>query len=65
MKNFSFIFSVVAFVVTAYFLATDFPALNTSEGIIYLSIIVVLLLICITGIIINRPEIPRRRYSMR
>lgn len=65
MRNFSFIFSLVAFVVTVYFLATDFPSLDSGEGIIYLSIVVVLLLICITGVIINRPGPARRRYSMR
>ncbi|MGV3459167.1 MAG: hypothetical protein ACO1N9_01805 [Flavobacterium sp.] len=65
MRNFSFIFSLATFVVTIYFLATDFPALDSSEGIIYLSIVVVLLLICITGVIINRPVLARRRYSMR
>lgn len=66
MRNFSFIFSTVAFFVTVYFLATDFPSLDSSEGIIYLSIIIVLLLICLTGIVINRPELPKRkRYSMR
>lgn len=65
MRNFSFIFSLAAFIATVYFLISDFPLLDTSEGVIYLSIIIVLLLICITGIIINRPALPRRRYSKR
>jgi len=65
MRNFSFIFSLSAFIVTMYFLITDFPALDSSEGIIYLSMVIVLLLICITGVIINRPAPPRRPYSMR
>jgi hypothetical protein len=55
MKNFSFIFSLLAFLVTMYFLVIDFPALDNSEGIIYFSMVIVLLLICITGVIINRP----------
>lgn len=70
MKIFSFIFSLAAFVVTAYFLFSDFPSLSTTEGIIYFSMVVVLLLICITGIISNRPTFTRthykgRRYSIR
>ena len=57
MKLFSLIVSVVTFMVTLFFLFSDFPDTSTFNGIIYLGLMLILLLICITGIIINKPII--------
>lgn len=57
MRTFSFICSIMAFTATLFYLVTDFPSLENLNGIIYLSMLAVLLLICITGIIINWPHI--------
>lgn len=60
MRGFSFITSIAGFCITLLFLIADFPALDEFGGIVYLSLFVVLLLICITGIISNRPG---RKYT--
>ncbi|MCO6149255.1 hypothetical protein [Flavobacterium sp. NRK1] len=57
MKTFGFITSVIAFFVSLFFAIIDFPDLSNSNGIIYLSIQFILILICITGIIINMPSL--------
>lgn len=65
MKVFSFISSVIAFGTTLFFLITDFPHLDTFNGIIYFSLMVILLLICVTGIVVNMPHAkPRKRYKI-
>ena len=60
MKTFSFIASILAFAATLYFMVTDFPELTDLDGIIYFSLLAILLLICATGIIINWPHISGR-----
>ena len=59
MKTFSFIISVIAFLVSLSFTVLDFPDLSNLNGIIYFSIQFILILICITGIIINRPSLSK------
>jgi len=65
MKIFSLLVSVIAFVSTLFFLVTAFPDVTTFNGTIYLLLLVVLLLICITGIIINKPVFAGRRRRHR
>jgi len=55
MKMFCFITSVVASIFSILYLIIDFPNFNGIEDIIYFCIQFILVLICITGIIINMP----------
>ncbi|KGO88565.1 hypothetical protein Q765_01260 [Flavobacterium rivuli WB 3.3-2 = DSM 21788] len=66
MKLFSFIVSVVMFITTLFFFISDFPDITTFNGTVYLLLLVVLLLICLTGIIINKPVFVKhkRKYKM-
>ncbi|KGO94826.1 hypothetical protein Q766_01545 [Flavobacterium subsaxonicum WB 4.1-42 = DSM 21790] len=59
MKFFSLILSVITFTTTLYFLISQFPDLETFDGFLYFVLLLLLMLICITGIIINRPVITR------
>jgi hypothetical protein len=66
MKIFSFISSIIAFALTLFFLITDFPDINTFNGFLYFSLFLILMVICITGILYNRPVIQRihRRFRV-
>ncbi|MXN89759.1 hypothetical protein GR160_00830 [Flavobacterium sp. Sd200] len=64
MKIFSLIVSVATFMVTFYFLVSDFPDITTFDGSIYLGLMIILLLICITGIIINKPVVAKARRKI-
>lgn len=55
MRIFSLITSVIALLLSLYYMITDFPNLDSFEGLIYFCILFILILICITGIIINIP----------
>ncbi len=55
MKIFSFIISAVMLLAALVFIIIDFPDLSTTNGIIYFFILLILILICITGLIINVP----------
>ncbi|WP_297332316.1 hypothetical protein [Flavobacterium sp.] len=63
MKNFNIILSAITFIAATVLLIADFPNLTTFNGIIFFSLIIVLLLICITGLIINLPSISFRRRN--
>ena len=52
---FNFIASVVVFVATLFYLILDFPNLDSFNGVIYFLLMIILLVICITGIIFNSP----------
>lgn len=65
MKVFSLVLSVITSTITLFFLITDFPDISTFNGIIYFSLLIVLLLICITGIIVNFPIISRVHHKFR
>lgn len=66
MRIFSFISSLITLVFTVFFLVTEFPMLDTLNGIIYLLLMLILLFICITGIIINMPlsARPQKRFRI-
>jgi ABC-type transport system involved in multi-copper enzyme maturation permease subunit len=53
MRVFSFISSVIAFVITTFYLFVDFPDTGNLNGIIYFSLMIILLLICVMGIAFN------------
>lgn len=57
MKKFNMITSVVVLLLSSCYMITNFPDLDTFEGFIYFSILLVLILICITGIVINIPAL--------
>lgn len=59
MRIFNFIASVVAFVAALFYLILDFPNLDNFNGVIYFLLMIILLVICITGIIFNAPVIPK------
>lgn len=60
MRILSLILSTIAFFSTALYAVVDFPDLSTANGILYFSMLITLLLICITGIILNIPLGKRR-----
>lgn len=64
MKLFSLTVSIVTFAVTFFFLVSDFPDIATFDGSIYLVLMLILLLICITGIIINKPVIAKSKRKI-
>jgi len=55
MKIFGFITSVVVLLISLYDIITDFPNLDDFEGFVYFCIVFILILICITGMLINLP----------
>ncbi|MBE98989.1 MAG: hypothetical protein CMP77_03305 [Flavobacterium sp.] len=61
MKTFNIILSAFTLLATTILLIVDFPNLKTFNGIIYFSLLVVLLLVCVTGIIINTPRLTFKR----
>jgi hypothetical protein len=65
MRIFSLILSLTSFVITLYFLVTDFPDIATLNGVIYLGIMLILLMVCIMGVIINWPLISRIHNRFR
>lgn len=65
MKILSLILSTVTFIATLCFLIFYFPDVSTFNGFIYFVMMLILLLICVTGIIINKPEINRVHNRFR
>lgn len=65
MKVFSLILSIITFITTLYFLITDFPKINEANDVIYICLLIILLIICLTGIIINKPIFNRERRKMK
>lgn len=65
MRVFNFIASVVAFIATLFYLILDFPNLDSFNGVIYFLLMIILLVICITGIIFNSPVFPKSIKRMK
>ena len=65
MRIFSFIISVLALLVSLCYLILDFPNFDDANGVLYFSIFLILMLICITGIIINSPTLVRSHTHKR
>ena len=53
MKLFSLILSVLAFFVALFFLVVKIPDINCLNDIIYVSLLILLMLICLVGVAIN------------
>ena len=57
--------SVVVFVASGYFFVTDFRESTELNYLIYMSLLVILMLICVVGVMINLPMIIRHRRKMK
>ena len=55
MKSLSLIISSIALLVAGYFFAVDFKFSTESNYLIYMSMLLILMFICIIGIVINLP----------
>jgi len=65
MKAFALIISTLAFLVSGYVLFTDVQLSNGLNEYIYMSLLLILMLICIVGILINVPLIMEERRKMK
>ncbi|RZJ28633.1 MAG: hypothetical protein EOO48_09375 [Flavobacterium sp.] len=65
MKALSLIVSLAVFLVAGYYFVSDFSFSAESNHLIYMSLLVVLMMICIIGILINMPIIHRERRKMK
>ncbi|MNJ95120.1 hypothetical protein D3C87_128260 [compost metagenome] len=65
MRKFSLIMSLAAFATALFYLILDFPSLDNFGGIVYFLLMIVLLLICVTGIIINMPLLPSLKIKRK
>ncbi len=65
MKTFSLIISLAVFMISGYFLIADFRITDEANHLIYMSLLLVLMLICVIGILINMPLILREKRRMR
>jgi membrane-bound acyltransferase YfiQ involved in biofilm formation len=65
MKTFALVISLIVFMVSAYFFLTDFSLSTDSNHLIYMSLLLVLMLVCIVGILINIPLIMQEKKRVR
>ncbi|WP_026978247.1 hypothetical protein [Flavobacterium tegetincola] len=65
MKIVSLILSIVVFFGAGFFLINDFQASTELNYLLYMSILVVLMLICIVGVLINYPLLIQQRKKVR
>ena len=65
MKALSLIVSVAVFMVAGYYFVSDFSFSAESNHLIYMSLLLVLMLICVIGVLINMPIIHRERRKMK
>ena len=65
MKAFALIISTLAFLVSGYVLFTDVQLSNGLNEYIYMSLLLILMLICIVGILINVPLIMEEKRKMK
>jgi membrane protein DedA with SNARE-associated domain len=63
MKLFSLILSVIMFFVALYFFVMKIPYVDSLDEVIYISLLITLMAICITGVIINWEFFRRRRKN--
>jgi len=65
MKILSLTLSLVVFTASGYFFVTDLRPATETNYLIYMSLLVILMLICIVGVLINLPMIIRERRRMK
>ena len=65
MKTLSLILSIAVFFTAGYFFVVDFTNSTETNYLIYMALLVILMLICIVGVMINLPLIIRQRRQMK
>lgn len=63
MKLFSLLLSVTVFFISLYFFVLKIPFIDSLNDVIYVSLLVVLMAICILGVIINWEFFRRRKKN--
>ena len=64
MKIFSLILSLIVFGVAGYFFVADFTPSTELNYLIYMSLLVILMLICVVGVMLNLPVILKQRRKV-
>ena len=65
MKTLSLILSIAVFFTAGYFFVVDFTTSTEMNYLIYMALLVILMLICVVGVMINLPMILRERRKMK
>lgn len=65
MKTLSLILSIAVFFTAGYFFVVDFTKSTETNYLIYMALLVILMMICIVGVMINLPMILRHRRQMK
>jgi len=65
MKILSLLLSLVVFTTAGYFFVIDFRESTELNYLIYMSLLVILMLICVVGVMINLPLIIAHRRKVR
>lgn len=65
MKSLSLIISSIVLIIAGYYFVVDFRYSTESNYIIYMSMLVILMFICILGIVINLPMLRMGRRKVR
>jgi len=63
MKLFSLILSVTVFFISLYFFVLKLSYINNFNDVIYISLLVTLMAICVTGVIINWEFFTKKRKA--
>jgi membrane protein DedA with SNARE-associated domain len=65
MKLLSLLVSIVVFFAAGYFLITDFQFSADLNNVLYMSILIVLMLICLVTILFNYPVLMQHRKKIK
>ena len=65
MKTISLIISLTVFMISGYFLVADFRITSEANHLIYMSLLLILMLVCIVGVLINMPLILMQKRRMK
>ncbi len=65
MKIVSLILSLLVFGASGYFFVNDFTNSTEINYLIYMSLLVILMLICVVGVLINLPYIIKQRRKVK
>jgi membrane protein DedA with SNARE-associated domain len=65
MKILSLILCVLVFFGAGYFLIIDFQPSLEMNSILYMSLLIILMLICVVGVLINYPLLMQQRKNVK
>lgn len=65
MKILSLILSIIVFFGAGYFLITDFRPSTEMNFLLYISLLVILMLICVVGVLFNYPLLLQQRKNIK